>query len=108
MLYIYIYVLYIYIYVNKSFPITNKMIPVFQQSELLEQKRVTGVLLVPKKGPGSRIWGPQLSPPPYPCDLKCYSAFLSLCLLVYKGSNSTAYGVVWLRGLMQQSWKTTL
>ena len=67
-----------------------------------------GVLLGPKKGPGVRIRGPHLPPPPYPCDLKCYSAFLSLCLLVYKGGNSTAYGAGWLRGLMQRSWKTML
>ena len=47
--------IFLYIYVNKSFPTTNKTILVFQQSELLGQKRVAGVLLVPKKGPGSRI-----------------------------------------------------
>ena len=40
---------------GKSFPTTNKTILVFQQSELLGQNRVAGVLLVPKKGPGSRI-----------------------------------------------------
>ena len=95
-IYMLYYTCYLYIYIYKCFPTTNKTIT--------RTEEWPGVLLGPKKGPGVRIRGPHLPPPPYPCDLKCYSAFLSLCLLVYKGGKlSTAYGAGWLRGLMQRS-----
>ena len=55
------------------------------------------MLLVPKEDLGVEPKAPATPSR----DLGCYSAFLSLRLLVYKGGNDTAYGAGWLWGFMQ-------